>query len=123
MTFIFVTAKNSPKRRTLAEDLSIFAHVQDLDEEASIGPKVQQTNETPKSGTDGPTPPRPVKISVKRNMVFVWQAPMGLMAYSAIGFIIGIMVYVSTPLYDGSAFGGDAKVSTLKTRRLISHCH
>lgn len=109
MTFIFVTAKSSPKQRRLAEDLSIFAHVIVPDEE--VVTSTTNTNTTTGPVSRGPTQSRPMKISVKRNMIFVWQAPMGLMAYSAIGFIIGLMVYVSTPLYDGSAFGGDAKVS------------
>lgn len=110
MTFIFITAKNSsPSGRDLTEDLTMFAHVKSLDLEAGTA---EQTN-TVAAQTDGRTAQvrRPTKITVNYNMVFTWQAPMGLMAYSAIGFIIGLMVYVTTPLYDGSAFGGDSKVS------------
>ena len=121
MTFIFISIKNSPTGRDLTKDLTIFAHVRDLDEEA--GPAEQNTTVTTNSTNRRPAQVRrPARISVNYNMVFTWQAPMGLMAYSAIGFIIGLMVYVTTPLYDGSAFGGDSKVSSLDVTCLNIRC-
>ncbi|KAK4224828.1 hypothetical protein QBC38DRAFT_370112, partial [Podospora fimiseda] len=42
-----------------------------------------------------------ITVEVRWNMIFTWQAPMMLMAYSITAFIIGLTVYITTPLYDG----------------------
>jgi len=45
-------------------------------------------------------------------MVFIWQAPMMLMAYAACFFLIGLTIYVCTPLLNGevSSPGGKTGV-------------
>lgn len=40
-----------------------------------------------------------VEINIRWNMVFTWQAPMMLLAYSVVAFLVGLTVYVCTPLY------------------------
>lgn len=49
-------------------------------------------------------------VEVRWNMIFTWQAPMMLMAYSAICFLGGLTVYVCAPLYDGQGWVGASKV-------------
>ncbi|KAK4162952.1 hypothetical protein QBC43DRAFT_320748 [Cladorrhinum sp. PSN259] len=39
-------------------------------------------------------------VQVRWNMIFTWQAPMMLLSYSIIAFIVGLTVYICTPLYD-----------------------
>lgn len=53
------------------------------------------------------------EVEVRWHMVFTWQAPMMLMAYSVLFFLLGLSIYVLTPLYDGREFDGEARVSTI----------
>lgn len=59
----------------------------------------------------------PVRAEVRWNMVFTWQAPMMLLSYSLIGFIMGLTICVLTPLYDGRDYDDACKVFML----LVSH--
>lgn len=52
-----------------------------------------------------------VRVSVRWNMVFTWQAPVMLMSYSVVFFLMGLTIYVLTPLYDGREFDGESQVS------------
>lgn len=52
----------------------------------------------------------PVRAEVRWNMVFTWQAPMMLLSYSLIGFIMGLTICVLTPLYDGRDYDDACKV-------------
>jgi hypothetical protein len=52
-----------------------------------------------------------VQVSVRWNMVFTWQAPIMLMSYSVVFFLMGLTIYVLTPLYDGREFDGESRVS------------
>lgn len=52
----------------------------------------------------------PVRAEVRWNMVFTWQAPMMLLSYSLIGFLIGLTICVLTPLYDGREYDDACKV-------------
>ncbi|KAK6843009.1 hypothetical protein PG987_003869 [Apiospora arundinis] len=53
--------------------------------------------------------PPPPRALVRWNMVFTWQAPMMLLAYSVGAFLVGVTVYVCTPLYaDDNTLGGRA---------------
>lgn len=54
----------------------------------------------------------PVRAEVRWNMVFTWQAPMMLLSYSLIGFLMGLTICVLTPLYDGRDFDDACKVHT-----------
>lgn len=51
-----------------------------------------------------------VRAEVRWNMVFTWQAPMMLLSYSLIGFLMGLTICVLTPLYDGRDFDDACKV-------------
>jgi hypothetical protein len=48
--------------------------------------------------------------AIRWKMVFTWQAPMMLMAYSVIFFLAGLTVYVCTPLFNGEANTPGGKV-------------
>ncbi|KAI3342134.1 hypothetical protein F4824DRAFT_191594 [Ustulina deusta] len=51
--------------------------------------------------------PRTERASIRWNMVFTWQAPMMLLAYSVIAFLMGVTIYITTPLYtDDTSLGG-----------------
>ncbi|KAK8873362.1 hypothetical protein PGQ11_003876 [Apiospora arundinis] len=55
------------------------------------------------------SPPPPPQALVRWNMIFTWQAPMMLLAYSVVAFLVGLTVYVCTPLYaDDDSLGGRA---------------
>jgi hypothetical protein len=48
--------------------------------------------------------------AIRWKMVFTWQAPMMLMAYSVMFFMAGLTVYVCTPLFNGQATTAGGKV-------------
>lgn len=54
-----------------------------------------------------------IQVEVRYNMVLTWQAPIMLMSYSVVFFLLGLSIYVLTPLYDGRDFDGDARVSAV----------
>lgn len=47
-------------------------------------------------------------------MVFVWQSPMMLMAYAVCFFLLGLIVYICTPLFRGEVSSNDAKVFRIR---------
>lgn len=51
------------------------------------------------------------QVKVRWNMVFTWQAPIMLMSYSVVFFLLGLTIFVITPLYDGRNFDGESRVS------------
>lgn len=53
----------------------------------------------------------PVRVHVRWNMIFTWQAPVMLMSYSFILFLMGLTTFVITPLYDGRHFDVDCKAA------------
>lgn len=55
----------------------------------------------PARGQGSATPAIPLRAEVRWNMVFTWQAPMMLLSYSLIAFVMGLSLCVLTPLYDG----------------------
>ncbi|KAK2600875.1 hypothetical protein N8I77_010379 [Diaporthe amygdali] len=55
----------------------------------------------------------PVRARVRWNMVFTWQAPMMLLSYSLIAFVVGLTICVLTPLYDGRDYDDACKVAIL----------
>lgn len=52
----------------------------------------------------------PLRAEVRWNMVCTWQAPMMLLSYSLIAFVLGLSLCVLTPLYDGRDFDDGCKV-------------
>ncbi|KAK1763960.1 hypothetical protein QBC33DRAFT_548426 [Phialemonium atrogriseum] len=119
--FIFSTIKNSPNRPDLSKELSMILSLSHSywDEENVIIPNLERNDITePSQGSSReqrarklPAVERPVKVDIRWNMVFTWQAPMMLMAYSVIGFFMGLIIYVCTPLYDGTEFDGGSKAA------------
>lgn len=82
------------------------------------GPAVQPQSQQAAQGSAGTaggqntagTGAPPVRAEVRWNMVFTWQAPMMLLSYSLIGFLMGLTICVLTPLYDGRDFDDACKV-------------
>lgn len=58
---------------------------------------------------DGLSVPRATDL-VRWNLIFVWQAPTLMMAYSIVAFLVGLVVYVIAPLYNQATLGGEGKV-------------
>ncbi|KAH8752796.1 hypothetical protein F5883DRAFT_691326, partial [Diaporthe sp. PMI_573] len=52
-----------------------------------------------------------ISDNVRWNMVFTWQAPVMLMPYSFILFILGLTIRVMTPLFDGREFDADSRIA------------
>jgi len=64
----------------------------------------QQQDLDPEEATRGSDHERgadPIRVTIRWNMVFTWQAPIMLVAYSVVAFFVGLVVYVCKPLYDG----------------------
>lgn len=118
--FIFSTIKNSPNKPDLATELGMILRLSHpyWDEEGinpanlEVGNKITVAEGSGKGPQTNKKPgvSRPVTVDLRWNMIFTWQAPMMLMAYSVIGFLMGLIVYVCTPLYDGTDFDGRSKV-------------
>ncbi|KAI1377435.1 hypothetical protein F4677DRAFT_57693 [Hypoxylon crocopeplum] len=51
-----------------------------------------------------------IEVVVRWNMVFTWQAPMMLLAYSVIAFLVGLTVYICAPLYGDGLRGREAAI-------------
>ena len=93
-----ISTRIVPPRRLL-DELSMVLHVEGWD-----------TGEGQVEDVEIPL----VKAEIKWNMVFTWHAPIILMAYSVVGYFVGLVVFVSTPLYDGHEglyLNGPTKVS------------
>jgi hypothetical protein len=55
--------------------------------------------------------PRADQARIRWNMVFTWQAPIMLLSYAVISFLMGITVYITTPLYSDDTLLGGKPVS------------
>lgn len=64
----------------------------------------------PAVGQNSATSVEPIQAEVRWNMVFTWQAPMMLLSYSIITFVMGLSICVLTPLYDGREYDDACKV-------------
>ncbi|KAL8370124.1 hypothetical protein RB595_000482 [Gaeumannomyces hyphopodioides] len=137
-SFIFSTLKSSPRSPDLARELGMVLRLaRPYWDEASFTAAHWASSPSPLplasdhfgpdggGGDDGqPSSSRrptmavkirldvadgPVEVDIRWNMVFAWQAPMMLMAYSVVAFLIGLAIHVTRPLYDGREFSGDSK--------------
>lgn len=52
------------------------------------------------------------RVRPKRKMVFLWQCSMMLMSYSATFYLVGLTVFVCSPLIQGRRDGPDSNVSS-----------
>jgi hypothetical protein len=125
--FIFSTIKAGAGERNIFREVSMIIQLSHRYWETSSARDPRQNHDErtspAKPGKALPThQERAVRVKVRWNMVFTWQAPMMLMAYSVMGFLIGLLVYVCTPLYDGRAFDAEGKVndSNIFTRSAYS---
>ncbi|KAI1458356.1 hypothetical protein F4805DRAFT_137503 [Annulohypoxylon moriforme] len=55
--------------------------------------------------------PDEVEVSIRWNMVFTWQAPIMLLAYSVLAFLVGMTVYACAPLYSEGMPGKEVSFS------------
>ncbi|KAI2470336.1 hypothetical protein F4781DRAFT_441928 [Annulohypoxylon bovei var. microspora] len=63
-----------------------------------------------------------IEVRIRWNMVFTWQAPMMLLAYSVIAFLMGLTVYVCTPLYSEGLRGKEAAIFYLVSLGVGGFC-
>ncbi|KAK3369948.1 hypothetical protein B0H63DRAFT_497164 [Podospora didyma] len=107
-SFVFSTIKNSPTRPALSNEVAMVARLSRLVLYLQLLAVVPQGKMVASSIV--PPPTQALRVAIRWKMVFTWQAPMMLMAYSVIGFLMGLLIYVCTPLYDGRDFDGESKV-------------
>ncbi|KAI0443749.1 hypothetical protein F4803DRAFT_514068 [Xylaria telfairii] len=96
--FIFNTMKSSACSLPLRDRMSMICNIQGgVANTVATGDRER-----------GKSPMQPTERAIIRwNMVFTWQAPMMLLAYSVIAFLMGTTVYIITPLYsDDTSLGG-----------------
>ncbi|RWA08267.1 hypothetical protein EKO27_g6828 [Xylaria grammica] len=98
--FIFNTIKSPAHSVPLRERMSMICEIQGTVQNLAPGGDREK----------GKLPvPRAERASIRWNMVFTWQAPTMLLAYSVIAFLMGITIYIATPLYtDDTSLGGKA---------------
>ncbi|KAI0450265.1 hypothetical protein F5B21DRAFT_517560 [Xylaria acuta] len=96
--FIFNTMKSSAHSLPLRDRMSMICNIQ-----GSI-----RNYELAGDREKGKSPmPRSERARIRWNMVFTWQAPMMLLAYSVIAFLMGTTIYIITPLYSNdTSIGG-----------------
>ncbi|KAL0933630.1 uncharacterized protein CTRU02_210429 [Colletotrichum truncatum] len=115
--FIFQTIHRSPKPRNVDKELAMILYirrsrnVEPVHSPLEEVPPIPQIREIKLREKGGWFPKEMPLVEIRWNMIFTWQAPMMLMAYSALCFLGGLTVYVCTPLYDGQGWGGAGKVS------------
>ncbi|KAI1407274.1 hypothetical protein F5Y13DRAFT_175332 [Hypoxylon sp. FL1857] len=63
-----------------------------------------------------------LEVHVRWNMVFTWQAPIMLLAYSIIAFFVGLTVYVCAPLYNEGLGGREAAIFYLVSLGVGGFC-
>ncbi|KAI1317487.1 hypothetical protein F5Y16DRAFT_414611 [Xylariaceae sp. FL0255] len=91
--FIFSSMKNSPRPIPLHSRISMICHTENY-------PREVTTALQPNDGERGESSePHPVRCYIRWNMVFTWQAPIMLLSYGVIAFLVGISIYIITPLY------------------------
>ncbi|KAI0452793.1 hypothetical protein F5B21DRAFT_526516 [Xylaria acuta] len=109
--FIFSSMKSSLRPVSLQSRLSMIRHTDNYPTEVG---SFASTNDSEKGKS---AEPPPVRCHIRWNMVFTWQAPIMLLSYGVIAFLVGISVYIITPLYtnDKSLGGKPAAVLYLAT--------
>ncbi|GKT50130.1 uncharacterized protein ColSpa_10311 [Colletotrichum spaethianum] len=114
--FIFQTLHRSPKPRNVDKELAMILYIRRSRKVEPVHSPLEELPPIPqiraiKIKEKGGWFPREMPlVEIRWNMIFTWQAPMMLMAYSAICFLGGLTVYVCAPLYDGQGWVGASKV-------------
>ncbi|KAI1362682.1 hypothetical protein F5Y08DRAFT_311440 [Xylaria arbuscula] len=97
--FIFNTIKSPAYSIPLRQRMSMICVIKNATPDLAPSTGDRERGKMPMSRTE--------QASIRWNMVFTWQAPMMLLAYSVIAFLIGVTVYITTPLYtDDTSLGG-----------------
>ncbi|OLN94148.1 UPF0157 protein [Colletotrichum chlorophyti] len=115
--FIFQTLHRSPRPRNVDKDLAMILYirrsrnVEPVHSPLEEVPPIPQIREIKIKEKGGWLPKEMPLVEVRWNMIFTWQAPMMLMAYSALFFLGGLTVYVCAPLYDGQGWVGESKAA------------
>ncbi|OTA87667.1 hypothetical protein M434DRAFT_375406 [Hypoxylon sp. CO27-5] len=63
-----------------------------------------------------------IEVRIRWNMVFAWQAPIILLAYSIISFLLGLTAYVCAPLYSEDLVGREAAILYLVSLAMGGFC-
>ncbi|KAF6798816.1 hypothetical protein CSOJ01_12613 [Colletotrichum sojae] len=115
--FIFQTIHRSPRPRNVDKELAMILYirrsqaVEPVHSPLEEVPPIPQIREIKLREKGGWFPKEMPLVEIRWNMIFTWQAPMMLMAYSALCFLGGLTVYVCTPLYDGQGWGDAGKAA------------
>lgn len=129
--FIFTTIRDSPQKLGWQKEIAMILHLRGKNTVGSGLPSLKEPatsmdtsgiSRRPRLATHSQTEEEFVPVDVRWNMVFTWQAPVMLMSYSIIFFLLGMSIFVLTPLYDGRGFDGYSKVSAILPgylRRLV----
>ncbi|KAI1159333.1 hypothetical protein F5B18DRAFT_655767 [Nemania serpens] len=109
--FIFSSMKNSLRPVPLQSRLSMICNTENYPRQ--IG-SFASNNDSERGKS---TEPPPARCHIRWNMVFTWQAPIMLLSYGVVAFLVGITVYIVTPLYtnDQSLGGKPAAIFYLST--------
>ncbi|KAJ0317139.1 hypothetical protein COL5a_011282 [Colletotrichum fioriniae] len=119
--FIFQTLHRSPTPRNVDKDLAMILYirrsraVEPMHSPLEEVPPIPQIRAIKIKKKGGWIPKEMPFVEVRWNMIFTWQAPMMLMAYSAICFLGGLTVYVCAPLYDGQGWVGASKFQEIQS--------
>ncbi|RYC61792.1 hypothetical protein CHU98_g4400 [Xylaria longipes] len=103
--FIFSSMKSSLRPVSFQSRLSMICHTENYPREVG---SFASTNDSEKGKSADPPP---VRCHIRWNMVFTWQAPIMLLSYGVIAFLVGISVYIITPLYTNDQSLGGKPVS------------
>ncbi|KAF6831027.1 GrpB domain protein [Colletotrichum musicola] len=123
--FIFQTIHRSPRPRNIDKELAMILYirrsraVEPVHSPLEEVPPIPQIREIKLREKGGWFPKEMPLVEIRWNMIFTWQAPMMLMAYSALCFLGGLTVYVCTPLYDGQGWGDAGKLIEWETRKEV----
>ncbi|KAK0372407.1 hypothetical protein CLIM01_10244 [Colletotrichum limetticola] len=99
--FIFQTLHRSPTPRNVDKDLAMILYirrsrtVEPMHSPLEEVPPIPQIRAIKIKKKGGWIPKEMPFVEVRWNMIFTWQAPMMLMAYSAICFLGGLTVYAA----------------------------
>lgn len=122
--FIFTTIRDSPQKLGWKKEIAMILHLRNKDDvNSGLLPRREPLaaasidtagiSRRPRLTAQSQTEEDFVRVDVRWNMVFTWQAPVMLMSYSTIFFLLGLSIFVLTPLYDGRNFDGYSKVSAI----------
>ncbi|KAI0193563.1 hypothetical protein EV127DRAFT_360783 [Xylaria flabelliformis] len=112
--FIFSSMKSSLPPVPLQNRLAMICYMENYPGETGSFASTHD-NEKGKSAN-----PPPVRCHIRWNMVFTWQAPIMLLSYGVIAFLVGVSLYIITPLYTNDQSLGGKPASIFYLTALVA---